>query len=347
VEEKVVVRDAQRILRTLSDAQVDALLAGEDYQKVRQEGEAGLQHAIGAAVGDPDSDLLFVPLAPCRVIDTRLSTAGKMEPNAVRSFKIAGTTGFEAQGGKAGGCGVPQGVTEPAAAAAMLNFVAIQSEGGGTLRAWEFNQPMPNASSINYQLLNPSMNIANGFIVPIAGIATLANDLSVMASFSRVHLVADISGYFTRFPVESFQGGLKSTVSTVDHTTLVELGDGACHELNSCTVTTDVPGKVIVEAWGQFVMEHTARVLDQVAIGVETAAPVVCLDPDSVQASDYEVPASLGSNPDVDFTISHGAAFTQPGGTTRTYRLSGRVLSGASAADKIENSRLICTFIPD
>jgi hypothetical protein len=102
-----------------------------------------------------------------------------------------------------------------------------------------------------------------------------------------------------------------------------------------------------VEAWGQFVMEHAGGTLDRVAIGVETAATVACLAPDSVNASDYEVPASLGSNPDVDFTISHGVAFTQPGGTTRTYRLSGQVVSGGSANDKIENSRLICTFIPD
>lgn len=359
VEERVVMNDAKRIVNSLTEEQVEALLAGEDLEAVLSQrgpaqavaaaeaGDGSPKPAVAAAVGAADSDLLFVPLAPCRIIDTRLSAAGKMEPNVVRDFKVVGTTGFEAQGGKAGGCGVPAGAAEPAAAAAMLNIVAVQAESGGNMRVWEFNQPMPNASSINYQLLNPAMNIANGLIVPIAGVATLANDLSVMASFSRVHLVADVAGYFTRFPVENFQGGLKSSLQTSDFTTLINLGDGACHELNSCTITTDVPGTVIVEAWGQFVMEHTAGTLDRVSIGVETAGTVACHDPDSVQASDYEVPASLGSNPDVDFTISHGVAFTQPGGTTRTYRLSGKVVSGASSFDKIENSRLICTFIPD
>jgi hypothetical protein len=337
VEERVVVSDAKRIVNALTEEQVEALLAGEGSPKP----------AVAAAVGDAGSDLLFVPLAPCRVIDTRFSTGGKMEPNAVRDFRIAGTTGFESQGGNPGGCGVPMGAAEPVAAAVMLNLVAVQAEGGGSLRAWQFNQPMPNASSINYQALTPAMNIANGLIVPIAGVSSLANDISVMGTQNRVHLVADVSGYFTRFPVESFQGGLKSSLQTHDFTTLINLGDGACHELNSCTVTTDVPGKVVVEAWGQFVMEHASGTLDRVAIGVETVDPVVCLDPDSVDASDYEVPASLGSNPDVDFTISHGVAFSQPGGTTRTYRLSGKVVSGASAFDKIENSRLICTFIPD
>ena len=226
-------------------------------------------------------------------------------------FAPPGTSGFEAQGGKSGGCGVPIGASSPVAAAVMINLVAIDVAGKGNLAAWEFGQPEPVASSINFQKID--MNIANGLIVPITGVSSQAADLNVKANFNNAHLVADVTGYFTRFPVENFQGGLKSSLQTNDFTTLINLGDGACHELNSCTFTTAVPGTVVVEAWGQFVMEHTAGTLDRVAIGVETAATVSCLDPDSVNASDYEVPASLGSNPDVDFTISHGVAFTQPG----------------------------------
>jgi hypothetical protein len=359
VEKGVLEREARSIERTLSEEQIDAVLRGDELDQVRppkavaavstdSAESADLQNVTAEAVGDAASDLLFVPLDPCRIIDTRLSSAGKMQPNVTRDFRVVGTTGFEAQGGKAGGCGVPAGATQPLAAAVMLNIVAIEAEGAGNMRAWEFNQPMPNASSINYQHLSPNpMNIANGLIVPISGISSLASDLSVMASFSRVHLVADVSGYFTRFPVEQFQSGLKSTVLTNDFTTLINLSDGACKELNSCTITAESAGTVIVEAWGQFVASHTAGTLDRVAIGVETAASVTCNDSDSVNASDFEVPAALGSNPDVDFTVSHGRSFSQAAGQTRTYRLSGQMLGGASDGDKIENSRIICTFIPD
>lgn len=357
-EPAVVERDAARIVDRMSDEQVEALLDGEEVAaspRSPRRAVASVTEGIAekpvteAAVGDADSDLLFVPLDPCRIIDTRSSVAGKMQPNVVRDFKVVGTTGFEAQGGKPGGCGVPMGAAEPAAAAVMLNIVAVDAEGGGNMRAWEFNQPMPNASSINYQLLSPNrMNIANGLIVPIAGVSTLAADLHVMAAQNRVHLVADVSGYFTRFPIENFQGGLKSELITRDFTTLTDMSDGACKELNFCTVTTAVPGKVVVEAWGQFVVGHTAGTLDRVVIGVETATPVSCgYDVDSADASDFEVSAALGSNPDVDFTVSHGRAFNQPGNTTRTYYLSGRMVNGAGTGDKIENSRLICTFIPD
>lgn len=358
VEKGVLEREARSIERSLSDEQVDAVLRGEEFDSAGPQvaaavsseaaGDGELQNVTAEAVGDATSDLLFVPLDPCRIIDTRLSTAGKMQPNVVRDFKVVGTTDFEAQGGKAGGCGVPAGGTSPMAAAVMLNIVAVDAEGPGNMRAWEFNQPMPNTSSINYQRLSPNpMNIANGLIVPIAGISTLAADLSVMASFSRVHLVADVAGYFTRFPVEQFQSGLKSTVLTNDFTTLIDLSDGTCKELNSCTITADSAGTVIVEAWGQFVASHTAGTLDRVAIGVETAGSVTCNDSDTVNASDFEVPASLGTNVDVDFTVSHGRSFSQAAGQTRTYRLSGQMLSGANTGDKIENSRLICTFIPD
>ncbi|HKH45148.1 MAG TPA: hypothetical protein VKM72_10835 [Thermoanaerobaculia bacterium] len=354
VEKRAVERDAKRLLGQLTAEQIEALAGGEDLDQVRTTaqperavaGDGGLQVVTAPVVGDATSDLLFVPVPPCRVIDTRIA-GGMLSPGVVRDFEIAGTANFESQGGKSGGCGIPLGASSPQAAAVMINFVAISPQGSGNLRAWEFGQSVPLASVINYDKLSQFFNIANGVIVPIAGVSTKDKDLSIRADFNGTQLVGDVTGYFTRFPVESFQGGLKSSVQTQDFTTLINLGDGACHELNSCTVDTDVPGTVVVEAWGQFVMEHVGGTLDRVAVGVETAATVSCLDPDSVQSSDWEVPASLGSNPDVDFTISHGTAFTQPGGTTRTYRLSGKVWSGASTFDKIENSRLICTFIPD
>lgn len=352
VEEHRVLADAKRIVAGLRADQVEALAAGEELAEVtampRPEattaGDGEMRSVTANAVGDADSDLLYVPVAPCRIIDTRIA-GGKIPAGATRSFRVAGTSGFEAQGGKAGGCGVPMGASSPMAAAVMLNIVAVDVDGKGNLAAWEFGQPEPLATSINFQRID--MNIANGLIVPIAGISSVTHDLNVKANFSNAHLVVDVTGYFTRFPIENFQSGLKSQLVTQDFTTLINLNDGACHELNSCIITADAPGTVIVEAWGQFVVDHTGGTLDRVAIGIETANPVVCNDPDTVNASDFDVPASLGSNPDVDFTVSHGRSFSQPGGTTRTYRLSGKMLNGVSTGDKIENSRLICTFIPD
>jgi hypothetical protein len=348
----VMEREARSIVRSLSDEQVEDLLSGKELEAVRPRTVAAAvtageepESVTAQALGDAESDLLFVPVEPCRIIDTRLA-GGLLAAGAVRHFEVAGTANFESQGGKAGGCGVPLGASTPLAAAVVINVIAVGPQGPGHLRAWEFSQAPPNASIINYANVG-GLNIANGVVLPIAGVSSLDKDLSIDANVSSTFIVADVTGYFTRFPIEQFQGGLKSTVITTQNTTLTSMADGGCKELNTCTVTAGSAGTVIVEAWGQFVASHTAGTLDRVAIGVETTNPVVCNADDTVDVSDFEVSAALGSNPDVDFTVSHGRAFTVAAGQTRTYRLSGQMINGANAGDAIENSRMICTFIPD
>jgi hypothetical protein len=169
----------------------------------------------------------------------------------------------------------------------------------------------------------------------------------VRAAVSSVHVVADVTGYFTRFPVEQFQGGLKSQVVAATNTTLVDLSGGGCQELLTCTVTAPAAGTVMVEAWTQVVVSHSAGTTDRFVLQLETADSVTCPVDHGVNASQYEVPGALGSNTDVDFTLSHGRSFPIAAGATQIYRLSGRMVSGASSLDKAENSRLLCTFIPN
>jgi hypothetical protein len=356
VDPKVVANDARRLVASMSDAQVAELVRGEDLVKVMTDqrlrqplqlatADSQVQSVSAKALGDAETELVFVPVAPCRVIDTRLA-GGPIGANQMRSFEIAGTENFASQGGEASGCGIPLGSTDPAAPAVVINFIAVAPGGPGNLRAWEFNQPAPNASVINYANVT-GLNIANGVIVPIAGVSTLAKDLNIQADVSGTHVVADVTGYFTRFPVEQIQGGLKTTVTPASNTTLVELADGACHELVTCTVTSPVAGKVIVEAWTQVVANHTSGTLDRFVMQVETTDPVTCPADESVDAADYEIPSALGTNVDVDFTLSHAQDFTQTAGQTRTYRLSGKMVNGAGSLDQVENSRLICTFIPN
>src|SRR4051794_9493276 len=120
VEKSVLEKDAKRILGQLTAEQVEALAGGERLDRVMPAEQPqlttadGVQSVVAPAVGDPASDLLFVPVTPCRVIDTRLA-GGKVNANEVRSYRIAGTTGFEAQGGHAGGCGIPLGASSPEA----------------------------------------------------------------------------------------------------------------------------------------------------------------------------------------------------------------------------------------
>lgn len=360
VDRRAVEADARAIAGALSDEQLDDLLRGRDLVRVIAEprdpseatGSGGadadrLERATAKALGNAESELLFVPVSPCRILDTRFG-GGPLAPSETRSYEVAGTTGFESQGGQPGGCGIPLGAASPLAPSVVLNLIAVGPAGPGHLEAWEFGQPVPIASVINYANAS-GLNIANGIIVPISGVSTTDKDLHIRANINGTHVVADVTGYFTRFPIEQFQSSLKPNViegaSGAGGT--INLADGGCKQAATCTVTSPIAGKVLAEAWAQVVVNHASGTTDRFVMAIETTDPVTCSADDSVDASDYEIPAALGSNTDTDFTLSHARVFNHAAGATVTYRLSGRMVEGANNLDALENSRLVCTFIPN
>ncbi len=132
-------------------------------------------------------DLVFTPVTPCRIIDTRLA-GGPIAGGTTRNFAVAGATGFAAQGGNAAGCGIPAG-----APAAVINYVAVNPAGPGDLRVTPVGTPVPLASVINYAAVG-GLNIANGVATPLSTGA--APHITVQADVSATDLVADVLGYY-------------------------------------------------------------------------------------------------------------------------------------------------------
>lgn len=335
-EREVLLEDAKRISRRLDEAALRSIAAGE---------ELDLRNVTAPALGSALTDLVFVPLAPCRIIDTRLA-GGALAPGVPRDFQVAGTTEFGAQGGNLGGCGVPPGAAEPNAAAVVVNFIAVGPAGPGNLVAWAHGQPKPLASVINYSNV-PGLNIANGVVVPIAGTNTVPADLSIQADVSGTHVVADVTGYFTRFNIDQFADNQKS-ITVVSEGGGVDLSDGACTAVSSCTITAEASGQVIIRAWAKVSINHaTTPGGDRVAVGVKNVDPEICSNNDhSINATDFEVPESHGDDSDVDTTLSHKRIYAQTPGT-RTYWINARMITGAGSGDVIEGTRMICTFIPN
>jgi hypothetical protein len=155
---------------------------------------SGIEPEAGAPVllpyGDTNTDLAFVPLPPCRIIDTRVA-GGQIAAATTRDFRVTGT-GFTGQGGIAGSCGVPVG-----ASAAFINFVAVNPAGPGDFRVTAFGTPVPTASFLNYAAVG--LNIANGVDVAICQ-GVCASDFTIQADASASHLVADVMGYFKALP---------------------------------------------------------------------------------------------------------------------------------------------------
>ena len=126
------------------------------------------------------TNLLYFPVPPCRIIDTRVS-GGPIIGGTQRNFIASGL------------CGIPF----PQAKAVMMNIVATQSAGAGNLRAFAYPEAVPFAAVLNYGII-PGLNaIGNAAIIPICDNTThtCSYDLSIWVS-TTTHVVVDVMGYF-------------------------------------------------------------------------------------------------------------------------------------------------------
>lgn len=178
-------------------------------------GPAAAQAQLGAfqspvtnlGVGDVDADVVFTPVTPCRLIDTRFAV-GPFAANETRHYKIIGPASYASIGGNPSGCNIP-GSTTPVTAttysntvrALVLNFTAVDVAGIGNVRAWPTNQTLPLASVLNYA---PALYaIANGVAVVTcnaavaSGTVCATGDLSIRIDAAVANMVVDVLGYYT------------------------------------------------------------------------------------------------------------------------------------------------------
>lgn len=138
-------------------------------------------------LGALGNDLVYTPVAPCRILDTRNVAAGAIAANSTRNFVAFGVSSFTSQGGSATNCGV----NPLAATAVAINLTAVTPSGAGYATAYPFGSAQPLAASINY---------AAGAIVNNALIVQTPNPISsfdfTLYTFAQSHYVADIVGYF-------------------------------------------------------------------------------------------------------------------------------------------------------
>ena len=172
-------------------------------KRLRVFGSLALVGVTGVAAAQTSGDPLgYVPVSPCRVVDTRLIGAPPGTPlkgDEERSFRLRDTS-LSYQGGAAAGCGIPA-----EARAAILNIVAVAPTGGGFIRVWAHSNPMPVAAVLNYGAVAGLPAIANGTSVPICDTNTdpegCLADFRVFNRLSVTHLVVDVVGYFAAAPL--------------------------------------------------------------------------------------------------------------------------------------------------
>ena len=144
----------------------------------------------GKALGSTTGDLVFTPVQPCRVVDTRVA-GGAIAADASRSFiavAISAGTGFAFQGGSSTDCGV----AAVGASAVVLNVTAVTPSIAGYATVYPHGSSRPLAASVNY---TAGAIVNNTVIVRIPNPLTI-NDFTIY-SFGQSHYVVDIVGYFS------------------------------------------------------------------------------------------------------------------------------------------------------
>ena len=138
----------------------------------------------------PAGDLIYRPVKPCRIVDTRKTSAGIVDANTERCFRVYGSVG--SQGGDTDGCPSPDG--EPLAA--HINMVAVDPTGKGNLQAFPVGAGTGTGLSVNYNTIDT--NLANaGTVKTVTGAGP---DICVASNFSSAHTVIDVLGYYYPAP---------------------------------------------------------------------------------------------------------------------------------------------------
>jgi hypothetical protein len=152
--------------------------------------------ATAKVLGDVVRDLVYTPLQPCRIVDTRNTAAGAIPGNATRSF-FALSSDFSAQGGTAGDCGT--GALSSVGAVA-INVTAVTPTGAGFATVFPFNTAQPLTSSVNYT----AGAIVNNAIITRIPSPLTTGDFTIF-TFAQAHYVVDLVGYFSPPQATQFQ----------------------------------------------------------------------------------------------------------------------------------------------
>jgi hypothetical protein len=138
-------------------------------------------------LGDLPRDLVYTPIAPCRIVDTRSTPAGPISAGATRSFVAFNSSSFSSQGGSATDCGT-LGLN---ATVVMVVATAITPNAPGFATAYSFGTAQPATTSMQFA--------AGAIAVNTLAIQTpnpkVTLDFSVFTS-AQSDFVFDIVGYF-------------------------------------------------------------------------------------------------------------------------------------------------------
>jgi hypothetical protein len=188
-----------------------------------------------AALGDGTDSLVFTPIVPCRMVDTRGAGArtGVLAVGTPRSFDLT-TDGYaKGQGGATSGCTGLPGFSHHGWA---VNITATGFTALGNLTVYPSGGTKPLASVLNYSpVLSAVANAAS-----VAGCLGCDDDVTVAANASASHVVIDVMGYYQQ--ATGFVTGTESVTYLAGTPVTIAPGGTAFVYGGSCPAGTVLTG---------------------------------------------------------------------------------------------------------
>jgi hypothetical protein len=215
------------------------------------------------ALGSPNGDLVFTPITPCRIADTRL-VGGPIAADGVRGFFAWGFPSYASWGGSDSDCGM----LDEHPASVILNVTAVAPAGAGYATVFSgavADASKPHAASINYAAgaivnnsvvvsINPALavdykiysRVSSNYVVDIVGfyaaphataldcVETSANTVTVPSGGTYGILAPDCAAGYVRTATNCHAPSMQ----------LGDSGDGACSVRN----TTPADGQLSASA---------------------------------------------------------------------------------------------------
>lgn len=168
----------------------------------------GVQQApLLSAPAPGTAEHLYTPLPGCKIIDTK-AAGGAIPAGGHRSFFVRGTTGFGAQGGHSGGCGVPSWAT-----AISYELHEVSSTGAGYSHVYSFGASAPGVRTETYSK-SPARDLGSNIRLSAPG---STRDLVIDANGHSVQAIVVVTGFYAPeiHAVIGASGGIFSGTSRV------------------------------------------------------------------------------------------------------------------------------------
>jgi hypothetical protein len=207
-----------------------------------------------AAIGDTDFALVFTPIAPCRVVDTRgIGAAGPgdrtgiLTAGSTRVFDLSADGLVEGQGGDTSCAGLPTYQHK----AWAVNITVFGYSDLGHLTVWPYTYAKPSTSFLNFS--TTAYAVANsGTVMGCLGCLNSIN-VSVVA---QTHVIIDVMGYYeeaTGFAggaVTELSGGALTIVTPSEYSTKFGPNCPAGTVVVGGSGNSDGWGKVLIASFG-------------------------------------------------------------------------------------------------